>query len=70
MIQNNYVQMQEITTTDHFDLHNVLNKMVLMDKISQEEMDNLLTKSGLTKIKTGVYKDENGSVLNMTILKQ
>lgn len=70
MIQNNYVQMQEITTTDHFDLHNVLNKMVLMDKISQEEMDNLLTKSGLTKIKTCVYKDENGSVLNMTILKQ
>ena len=70
MIQNNYVQMQEITTTDHFDLHNVLNKMVLMDKISQEEMDNLLTKSGLTKIKTSVYKDENGSVLNMTTLKQ
>lgn len=62
--------MQEITTTDHFDLHNVLNKMVLMDKISQEEMDNLLTKSGLTKIKTSVYKDENGSVLNMTTLKQ
>lgn len=70
MIQNNYVQMQEITTTDHFDLHNVLNKMVLMDKISQEEMDNLLTKSGLTKIKTSVYKDENGSVLTMTALKQ
>lgn len=70
MIQNNYVQMQEITTTDHFDLHNVLNKMVLMDKISQEEMDNLLTKSGLTKIKTSVYKDENGSVLAMTTLKQ
>ena len=70
MIQNNYVQMQEITTTDHFDLHNVLNKMVLMDKISQEEMDNLLIKSGLTKIETGVYKDENGSVLAMNGLKQ
>jgi hypothetical protein len=70
MIQNNYNQMQEITTTDHFDLHNVLNKMVLMDKISQEEMDNLLIKSGLTKIETGVFKDENGSVLNMNVLKQ
>lgn len=70
MIQNNYVQMQEITTTDHFDLHNVLNKMVLMDKISQEEMDNLLTKSGLTKLETGVYEDANGSVLAMGSLKQ
>ena len=70
MILNNYIQAQEMTTTDHFDLHNVLNKMVLMDKISQEEMDNLLTKSGLTKIETGVFKDENGAVLTMTILKQ
>jgi hypothetical protein len=70
MILNNYIQAQEMTTTDHFDLHNVLNKMVLMDKISQEEMDNLLIKSGLTKIETGVFKDENGSVLNMNVLKQ
>ena len=70
MILNNYIQAQEMTTTDHFDLHNVLNKMVLMGKISQEEMDNLLTKSGLTKVKTSVYKDENGSVLTMTVLKQ
>ena len=70
MIHNNYIQTQEMTTTDHFDLHNVLNKMVLMDKISQEEMDNLLTKSGLTKLETGVYKDENGSVLAMNALKQ
>lgn len=70
MIHNNYIQTQEMTTTDHFDLHNVLNKMVLMDKISQEEMDNLLIKSGLTKIETGVYKDENGSVLAMNGLKQ
>jgi len=70
MILNNYIQAQEMTTTDHFDLHNVLNKMVLMDKISQEEMDNLLTKSGLTKLETGVYKDENGSVLTMNVLKQ
>lgn len=70
MIHNNYIQTQEMTTTDHFDLHNVLNKMVLTDKISQEEMDNLLTKSGLTKIETSVYKDENGSVLTMNVLKQ
>lgn len=70
MILNNYIQAQEMTTTDHFDLHNVLNKMMLMDKISQEEMDNLLTKSGLTKLETGVYEDENGSVLAMGCLKQ
>lgn len=70
MIHNNYIQTQEMTTTDHFDLHNVLNKMVLMDKISQEEMDNLLTKSGLTKLETGVYEDANGSVLAMGGLKQ
>jgi len=70
MIHNNYIQTQEMTTTDHFDLHNVLNKMVLMDKISQEEMDNLLTKSGLTKLETGVYEDANGSVLAMSSLKQ
>lgn len=70
MIHNNYIQTQEMTTTDHFDLHNVLNKMVLTDKISQEEMDNLLTKSGLTKIETGVYEDKNGSVLTMNVLKQ
>jgi len=70
MIYNNYIQTQEMTTTDHFDLHNVLNKMVLMDKISQEEMDNLLTKSGLTKLETGVYEDANGSVLTMSSLKQ
>jgi hypothetical protein len=70
MILNNYIQAQEMTTTDHFDLHNVLNKMVLMDKISQEEMDNLLAKSGLTKLETGVYEDANGSVLAMASLKQ
>ena len=70
MIHNNYIQTQEMTTTDHFDLHNVLNKMVLTDKISQEEMDNLLTKSGLTKLETGVYEDANGSVLAMGSLKQ
>ena len=70
MIHNNYIQTQEMTTTDHFDLHNVLNKMVLMDKISQEEMDNLLIKSGLTKLETGVYEDANGSVLAMGSLKQ
>lgn len=70
MIHNNYIQTQEMTTTDHFDLHNVLNKMMLMDKISQEEMDNLLTKSGLTKLETGVYEDANGSVLAMGSLKQ
>lgn len=70
MIHNNYNQMQGMTTTDHFDLHNTLNKMMLMGKISQEEMDNLLTKSGLIKVKTSVYKDENGSVLTMTVLKQ
>lgn len=70
MIHNNYIQTQEMTTTDHFDLHNVLNKMMLMDKISQEEMDNLLTKSGLTKLETGVYEDANGSVLAMSSLKQ
>jgi hypothetical protein len=70
MILNNYIQAQEMTTTDHFDLHNVLNKMMLMDKISQEEMDNLLTKSGLTKLETGVYEDANGSVLAMASLKQ
>lgn len=70
MIHNNYIQTQEMTTADHFDLHNVLNKMVLMDKISQEEMDNLLTKSGLTKLETGIYEDANGSVLAMGSLKQ
>lgn len=70
MIHNNYIQTQEMTTTDHFDLHNVLNKMMLMDKISQEEMDNLLTKSGLTKLETGIYEDANGSVLAMGSLKQ
>ena len=70
MIHNNYNQMQEMTTTDHFNLYNVLNKMVLIDKVSQEEMDNLLTKSGLIKIKNDVYKDENGSVLTMKGLKQ
>lgn len=70
MILNTNETMDQLTSTEHFKLYNVLNKMVYMGKISKEEMEDLLVKSGLTKIKEGVYKDENGSQLVMNIVKQ
>ncbi len=62
--------MEQLAPVEHFRLYNVLYKMVCMDKISKEEMESLLIKSGLTKIKEGVYLDESGSELTMNIVKQ
>lgn len=70
MINYEIETMEQLVPVEHFNLHKILHKMVCMDKISKEEMESLLAKSGLTKIKEGVYTDESGSTLTMNIVKQ
>lgn len=70
MINYEIETMEQLVPVEHFSLHNILHKMVYMDKISKEEMESLLVKSGLTKIKEGVYTDESGSILTMNVVKQ
>jgi len=70
MILDTMETMDKLIPIDHFDLYNVLNKMVCMNRLSKEEMESLLIKSGLTKIREGVYTDEDGSELVMNIVKQ
>lgn len=70
MINYEIETMEQLVPVEHFSLHNILHKMVCMDKISKEEMESLLVKSGLTKIKEGVYTDESGSILTMNVVKQ
>jgi hypothetical protein len=57
--------MSFFTSTEHFELHAVLSKLVRLEKISEHEMENILIKAGLTKISDNIYKDELGSVLSM-----
>ena len=52
-------------TQDHFDLFRVLSKLVSLGNISTDEMETLLTKSGLTKIGDSTYRDESGAILEM-----
>jgi hypothetical protein len=52
-------------TQDHFDLFRALKKLVLLGQISTDEMESLLTKSGLTKIGDSTYRDESGAILEM-----
>lgn len=52
-------------TQDHFDLFRALTKLVQLGQISTNEMEDLLTKSGLTKIGDSTYKDESGAILEM-----
>lgn len=70
MINYEIDTMEQLAPVEHFKLHNILYKMVYMGKISKEEMESLLVKSGLTKIEEGVYLDESGSTLTMNIVKQ
>lgn len=50
-----------------FDLYDALAKMVSLNKISVTEMEELLRKSGLSKIKAGHYKNELGNILIMNV---
>lgn len=62
--------MDSFNTTEHFNLYKALSKLVKLEKISNDEMEILLAKSGLTKIKDYQYKDDSGAILTMTTLKQ
>lgn len=57
--------MNDFNSTDHFRFYNALGKLVSLGKISTEEMESLLAKSGLTKIGTYTYKDGSGAILKM-----
>jgi hypothetical protein len=52
-------------STEHFELHRSLNKLVKLGKLSTEEMEFLLAKSGLTKIEDNTYRDDSGAILTM-----
>jgi hypothetical protein len=62
--------MDSFNSTEHFELHRALSKLVKLEKISTDEMEILLSKSGLTKIKDNKYKDDSGSILSMANMKQ
>jgi hypothetical protein len=70
MILNTEHNVTSLTSVDHFELYAILQKMVLIESISKEEMESLLIKSGLTKKGEGIYEDERGSVLTMNVVKQ
>jgi hypothetical protein len=57
--------MDSFNSTEHFELHKALSKLVKLEKISIDEMETLLAKSGLIKIKDKTYKDVSGSILLM-----
>jgi len=56
-----------LNSSDHFDLFDALAKMVSLNKITSIEMEDLLSKSGLIKIKAGQYKNEDGDLLFMNV---
>lgn len=58
--------MNSFNTTEHFNLFNALSKLVTLGKIKQDEMENLLAKSGLSKIDKNHYKDDSGNILTMS----
>jgi hypothetical protein len=62
--------MDSFNSTEHFELHNALSKLVKLEKISIDEMETLLSKSGLYKIKDNQYKDDSGAILSMPNMKQ
>ena len=43
--------MDSFNSTEHFELHRALSKLVKLEKISTDEMEILLSKSGLTIFK-------------------
>jgi hypothetical protein len=57
--------MSIFTTTEHFNLHTLLSKLVTLEKLSKEDMEILLSKTGLSLVKEDLYLDETGSLLNM-----
>jgi hypothetical protein len=57
--------MSIFTTTEHFNLHTLLSKLVTLEKLSKEDMEILLSKTGLFLVKEDLYLDETGSLLNM-----
>lgn len=66
---NQYQSNQpELTTGEYLQLHELLNKMLLLGKIQLTEMEDILQKSGLTKIEAGKYEDPSGTILE--IVKQ
>jgi|DEB19_MinimDraft_2_1074335.scaffolds.fasta_scaffold00363_6 hypothetical protein len=57
--------MNSFNTTEHFNLFKALSKLVTLGKISRDEMENLLTKSGLSRIDKNQYKDDSGNILTI-----
>lgn len=58
--------MNSLNTTEHFNLLKSLSKLVKSGKISEKEKENLLIKSGLSKIDDKQYKDESGAILTIS----
>jgi len=59
--------MDYFSSNEHFELHALLSKLVGLEKISVDEMESLLIKSGLTKIDENTYKDDSGSILSFSL---
>jgi len=57
--------MEDFSSTEHIQFHQTLEKLVLLDKISNTEMETLLNKTGLTKIENGFYMDSKGARIKM-----
>lgn len=54
-----------LVTAEHFSLYYVLIQLVEAKRLTRAEMEEVLRKSGLKKLKNGEYRDEEGSILTM-----
>lgn len=54
---------EDICSAEHMALYRVLKKMLDLDKMQKFEMEEVLKKSGLSKIKEGQYKNRTGAIL-------
>lgn len=54
-----------LVTAEHLSLYEILIQLVEAKKLTRVEMEEVLRKSGLTKIKKDEYRDEEGSILKM-----
>ena len=54
-----------LVTAEHFSLYHILIQLVESKRMTRAEMEEVLRKSGLRKLKSGEYRDEEGSILTM-----
>lgn len=57
--------MEDFSSAEHIHFYQILERLVLLGRISNAEMETLLNKTGLTEISPGIYVDIRGASLKM-----